>query len=155
MRTLSISFRYSAAAPKPVKPQDSTGGVSARFLCAPSANTQAQIDAAAARDADLARRVALADLNQLQGVRISELQALVDGFITADRQFLQLPGGIIHLSTSHLLGAYCMSQVWRLGNEDSFTSTRAPKAYIIPLPQYGIRTIFYVGCSESLKFYVA
>jgi hypothetical protein len=93
LRTFSISFRYSAAAPKPVKPQDSTGGVSARFLCAPSANTQAQIDDAAARDADLARRVASAGLNQQQGVRISDLQALVDGFITADRQFLQLPGG--------------------------------------------------------------
>ncbi len=155
MRTLSISFRYSAAALKPVKPHGSTGAVSARFLCTPSANTQAQIDAAAARDADLARRVALADLNQQQGARISELQALVDGFISADRQFLQLPGGIIHLRTSHILGANCMSQVWRRGNEVSFTSTRAPKAYIIPLPKYGIRTISFAGCSESLKFYVA
>ena len=59
----------------------------------PSANAQALIDAAAARDAELARRVALADLTQQHGHRISELQALVDGFISADRQFLQLPGG--------------------------------------------------------------
>ena len=151
---LSFSFRYSASAPKPVQSQGSTGGFSARFPPTPNANTQALIDAAAARDAELARRVALADQTQQHSARMTELMALVDNFITADRQFLQLPGGIIHLSTSHLLGAYCMSQVWRLGNEDSFTSTRAPKAYIIPLPKYGIRTISYGGCSES-KFYVA
>ena len=51
------------------------------------------MEAAAAAHAELARRVAQADLMQLHGVRISELQAMVDGFITADRQFLQLPGG--------------------------------------------------------------
>ena len=51
------------------------------------------MEAAAAAHAELARRVAQADLMQLHGVRISELQAMVDGFMTADRQFLQLPGG--------------------------------------------------------------
>ncbi len=59
----------------------------------PSANTQAQIEAAAARDADLVRRVAQADAAQQHGARMTELMAIVDNFITADRQFLQLPGG--------------------------------------------------------------
>jgi hypothetical protein len=56
-------------------------------------NTQAQIDAAAARDAELARRVADADLTQLQSARIAELKVMVDNFTTADRRFLQLPAG--------------------------------------------------------------
>ena len=52
------------------------------------------MDAAAAAHEELARRVAQADIMQLHGARILELQAMVDGFITADRQFLQLPGGM-------------------------------------------------------------
>jgi hypothetical protein len=82
---------YSAAAPAPPKRQDPASAFAARV--APSANTQALIDAAAARDAELRARVAQADLTQQHGARIEELKALVDGFILADRQFLQLPGG--------------------------------------------------------------
>ena len=100
---LSFSFRYSASAPKPVQSQGSTGGFSARFPPTPNANTQALIDAAAARDAELARRVALADQTQQHGARMTELMAFVDNFITADRQFLQLPGGNMHIGTSALV----------------------------------------------------
>ena len=84
---------YSAAAPKP-QPQDTTTAYSTAVPPPPSANTQALIDAAAARDFELARRVAQADATRQQEVRVSELRALVDGFIAADRQFLQLPGGM-------------------------------------------------------------
>ncbi len=51
------------------------------------------MEAAAARDAEIARRVAQADATRLHGARIAQLQTIVDDFITAGRQFLQLPGG--------------------------------------------------------------
>ena len=51
------------------------------------------MEAAAARDAEIARRVAQADATRLHGARMSQLQTIVDDFVTADRQFLQLPGG--------------------------------------------------------------
>jgi hypothetical protein len=86
-RELSTGIRYSIASPKSVKLQNNAGGVSA------SANSQALIDAAAAREAELAMRVAQSDLTQQHAARAVELQAMVDGFIAADRQFLQLPGG--------------------------------------------------------------
>lgn len=51
------------------------------------------MEAAAARDAEIARRVAQADATRLHGARMAQLQTIVDDFVTADRQFLQLPGG--------------------------------------------------------------
>jgi hypothetical protein len=54
------------------------------------------VDAAAAAHEQLVRRVAQADLMQLHGARVLQLQAMVDGFLVADRQFLQLPGGKRH-----------------------------------------------------------
>ena len=51
------------------------------------------MEAAAARDAEIARRVAQADATRAHGARMAQLQTIVDDFVTADRQFLQLPGG--------------------------------------------------------------
>jgi hypothetical protein len=95
----------------------------------PSANTQALIDAAAERDAELARRVARATLEQQHGARISQLKAVVDDFIISDRAFLQLSGGLNHFDTiMQSVCAHAVMQVWRHGREDFSMNMQAQKA---------------------------
>lgn len=86
------------------------------------------MEAAAARDAEIARRVAQADATRLHGARMAQLQTIVDDFITADRQFLQLPGGTRGGERRCVGAPHAGVQAWRRGSEASFTSTQAARA---------------------------
>jgi hypothetical protein len=143
---ISSCLRYSAAAPGPVKRQDPL----AEYLIrpAPSANSQALMDAAAARDAELRARVAQADLTQHHGARIEELKAMVDGFISADRQFLQLPGGIRHCQGHPLTSCHAVCQVWRHGNEGLCTSMQALSSFITPPPRFSLLNLHFSACAS-------
>ncbi len=123
---LTSSFRYSNAAPRTVQPRDLVATLPSRAV--PNANTQALMEAAAARDAEIARRVAQADATRLHGARMAQLQTIVDDFITADRQFLQLPGGTRGREMRCVGAPHAGVQAWRRGSEASFTSTRAARA---------------------------
>ena len=92
----------------------------------PSANTQAQIDAAAAAHEELARRVAQADAAAAHGPRMLELQAMVDGFAAADRQFLQLPGGTKHAGMRRLVAITLWAGManWERGYIHEYAGTK-------------------------------
>ena len=92
----------------------------------PSANTQAQIDAAAAAHEELARRVAQADAAAAHGPRMLELQAMVDGFAAADRHFLQLPGGTKHAGMRRLVALTLWAGManWERGYIHEYAGTK-------------------------------